>query len=243
MFTRPICVYSNYCPYSEKFIATLANMPIVLSEFQFVCVDVDKQTKQRSPSFINLKNILQKNLNYTLKNVPTIIIENGQYILSDKEAFNWLEYKLNTINNSLPTTDINDEQEDIDMLHENQPVESEEVEISGFNPNEMGALSDIYSTFGLDVKDTCVDAKEQCFAFLDRELKIDTPDGEKVQKKDISQQKTVRFNNSVNSNVSSKMSKRGYGSEKEKEVSSKYEQLMAERSKMDETLKKERKIY
>ena len=111
MFSSPICVYSDYCPHSEKFISMLANMPIVLSEFKFVCVDIDKQTKQRSPSFINLKNFLQQNLNYILKSVPTIIIEDGQYILSDKEAFNWLEYKLNTITNSLPS---NNDEENID---------------------------------------------------------------------------------------------------------------------------------
>lgn len=41
------------------------------------------------------------------------------------------------------------------------------IEISGFSLHEMGAFSDIYSTYGLNINDKCLDAKKQNFHFLD----------------------------------------------------------------------------
>jgi len=259
MFDRPICIYSNYCKYSQEFITVLANMPSILSEFKFVCVDIDKSIKQRSSEFLNLKKFLQEELNYTLKCVPTIIVENGEFILSDKDAFEWLNHKINTINNS--TINENPEQNDDyqNPEHHQEQQEEQEQEISGFNPNEMGAMSDIYSTYGLDADDPCVDAKEQCFAFLDKEICINTPDAklpsktstahmQMPQQQQQPQSKSVRFSNSnVNMNFSNSSMKnrnsKSFTSEKEKEVTNKYEQLMQERSLMDEKLKQDRKIY
>lgn len=266
MFDKLICIYSNYCNFSQEFINILANVPVLLSEFKFICIDIDKTTKKRSEEFFQIKKILKEQFNYTLKCVPTIIVENGEFILCDKDAFEWLNYKINTINNKMSSeNEIQQQQQDVHQ-------EVEDAEVSGFNPNEMGALSDIYSTFGFDDTDPCTDAKEQCFAFLGKKICIDTPDGELPtnlpkqvpQQPQQQQSKSVRFSNSGNmsnmSNLSRNMSNisftsnksnmnkgnmnnKMYGSEKEKEITNKYEELMQERSLMDEKLKQDRKMF
>jgi len=228
MFSRPILVFSNYCQHSKNFLSMLLESPLS-QEFIFVNVDVDPNTKRRSDDFLSLKGILTTNFNYKLTSVPTIIVENGEFILKDADAFEWLKHTLETINN----TEKNKE-----------PVVEEPAEISGFNPNEMVAFSDMYSTFGLNTKDPCMDAKNQCYQFLGQDFSISTPpiddQAPQAPQMQMSQQKTVRFSNDVNSrNKSSggggggKSNKKGYGTEKEKELNSKYEEMMLARQMMD----------
>jgi len=226
MFSRPILVFSNYCQHSKNFLSMLLESPLS-QEFIFVNVDVDPNTKRRSDDFLSLKGILTTNFNYKLTSVPTIIVENGEFILKDADAFEWLKHTLETINN----TEKNKE-----------PVVEEPAEISGFNPNEMVAFSDMYSTFGLNTKDPCMDAKNQCYQFLGQDFSISTPpiddQAPQAPQMQMPQQKTVRFSNDVNSrNKSSgggsKSNKKGYGTEKEKELNSKYEEMMLARQMMD----------
>jgi hypothetical protein len=224
MFSRPILVFSNYCQHSKNFLSMLLESPLS-QEFIFVNVDVDPNTKRRSDDFLSLKGILTTNFNYKLTSVPTIIVENGEFILKDADAFEWLKHTLETINN----TEKNKE-----------PVVEEPAEISGFNPNEMVAFSDMYSTFGLNTKDPCMDAKNQCYQFLGQDFSISTPpiddQAPQAPQMQMPQQKTVRFSNDVNSrnkSSGSKSNKKGYGTEKEKELNSKYEEMMLARQMMD----------
>lgn len=246
MFSRPILIYSNYCPHSNNFVNKLMEIPLA-QHFVYINVDVDPVTKKRSDDFLNLKMLLSQHFNYNLNSVPTVITENGEFILKDADAFDWLAHTVDTMRNTQMNknvSDVNSSNTSGSGIEGMQNVE-EPAEVSGFNPNEMGAFSDMYSTFGLDISDPCMDAKNQCFQFLDKDFKITTPQADVSTTK---QQpiKSVRFNN-VNSpnNVSSisngKMkNKRGYGTEKEKELNSKYEQMMMERQIMDKKMIPER---
>ena len=269
MFSRPILIFSNYCNHSKNFLNMLMETELsqeVAKQFVYVNVDVDPNTKKRGDDFLALKSILAQKFNYNLNSVPTIIVENGEFILKDSDAFEWLKHTLDTFSN----TQMNkDPYRSEDSNNSNTQVDSDEI--SGFNPNEMGAFSDMYSTFGLDIKDPCMDAKNQCFQFLDKNFTINTPDGEKIQgrtgtggvpEQPVQMIKSVRFNNDSDSvraytrqdpglsrpelsreqggirrNMGNmQKSKKGYGTEKEKELNSKYEQLMLERQNMDKKL-------
>lgn len=229
MFSRPILVFSNYCQHSKNFLSMLLESPLS-QEFIFVNVDVDPNTKRRSDDFLSLKGILATNFNYKLTSVPTIIVENGEFILKDADAFEWLKHTLEIISN----TEKNKEP----VVEDNTIVPGE---ISGFNPNEMIAFSDMYSTFGLNTKDPCMDAKNQCFQFLGQDFSISTPpiDDQPMQppQMQMQQQKTVRFSNDIksrsNGSNGGRSNKKGYGSEKEKELNSKYEEMMLARQMMD----------
>ena len=86
MFTRPILVYSNYCPHSNNFVNKLMETPLA-QYFVYINVDVDPITKKRSDDFLNLKMLLAQHFNYNLNAVPTVITENGEFILKDKKGF------------------------------------------------------------------------------------------------------------------------------------------------------------
>jgi hypothetical protein len=96
-------------------------------------IDVDASTKKRPKAFYQVQEVLD----IKITKVPTLITPNAQYVLSDVDAFKWLEYQVKQLT---------------DTSGELQP----------FNPNEMGSFSDNYSSFGST--DLC-DAKEQTFKF------------------------------------------------------------------------------
>jgi hypothetical protein len=212
-------------------------MEIPLSQhFVYINVDVDPATKKRSDDFLNLKMLLAQQFNYNLNSVPTIITENGEFILKDTDAFDWLAHTVDTMRNTQMNKNISD-------TSQQQQQNEEPQEISGFNPNEMGSFSDMYSTFGLDVTDPCMDAKNQCFQFLDKDFKISTPpiDTNTSQAQAPQQpMKTVRFSAGGDSSNGKIKNKRGFGTEKEKELNSKYEQMMLERQMMDKKMVPER---
>lgn len=225
MFANPILIYSKYCKYSCDFLDTLAQTPLA-QNFQYVNIDLNPQTGTRSDDFYTIKNILSQHLSYQLKTVPTIIVEKGEFILSGKDAFEWLKYKINTIHNS-NTSNVSMQisksngRENDDGHHNNES----NGDPSGFSQHEMGAFSDIYSTFGLNVTDTCIDAKNQCFQFLDDSF--------------VSDNKSVRFNDNSpikkQNNNPFKNSKKA--SVKEEELNSRYEEMMMQRKEMDKHLK------
>jgi hypothetical protein len=66
---------------------------------------------------------IQQVLNRKISKVPTIITPNAEHILSDEDAFKWLEFQINYLNKQIP----------------------KEV---GFNPNEMISFSDNYAKVG-----------------------------------------------------------------------------------------------
>ena len=98
VFKNPILIYSKYCKHSKHFIDTLSQSPLI-EQFQFINVDIDPVTKNRSNEYYTLKQLLLEQYNYQLKSVPTIIVEKGEFILNGVDSFEWLKYKLNTLHN------------------------------------------------------------------------------------------------------------------------------------------------
>jgi hypothetical protein len=134
MFEKPIVIYSDYCTYSKNFIKTLIKYPDLYNSFIRMNIDVEPNTKKRPKAFYQIQEVL----NIKITKVPTLITPNAQYVLSDVDAFKWLEYQVKLLN---------------DTSGELQP----------FNPNEMTSFSDNYSSFG---STNLCDAKEQSFKFL-----------------------------------------------------------------------------
>ena len=216
IFNKPILIYSNYCNYSKQFLNILSQTPIV-NNFVFVSVDIDQKTLKRSNDFLNLKIILKQQYNYNLNTVPTIIIEGGELILSSNEAFEWLRYSINTINNSKKTTE-NPPTQQIEKKQTNNDT------IIGINHNEMFSFSDTYSSFGNNEQVPT----QQSFQFLSHNELIDTPSDSGGNFK----KKNVKFEFDVPEQiVDNKFKPDSTG--KEKELNQKYEQLMMERKTMD----------
>jgi hypothetical protein len=135
MFDKPILIYSDFCVYSKNFIETLMKHETLFDSFIRMNIDVQPNTKKRPHAFYQI----QEALDTKITKVPTIITPNAQYILSDVNAFKWLEHQIRLLN-------------------------SESDDLEPFNPNEMSSFSDNYSNFGST--DLC-DAKEQSFKFFD----------------------------------------------------------------------------
>jgi hypothetical protein len=137
-FDRPILVYSNYCSHSQNYLQALMKHPEIYDLFIRMNIDVNPQTKQRPSVFYKI----QQELNKKIVRVPTIIIKsdstNEILLLSDKDAFKWLEFQINS--------------------------NKTDTGIKGFNINEMGSFSDGYSKFGQE-STHINDANEQNFKF------------------------------------------------------------------------------
>lgn len=133
MFEKPIVIYSDYCVYSKNFIQTLMKYPDLYNSFIRMNIDVDPATKQRPKAFYQIQQVLE----IKITKVPTLITPNAQYVLSDVDAFKWLEYQVKLLS---------------DTSGELQP----------FNPNEMTSFSDNYAEYG---STNLCDAKEQSFKF------------------------------------------------------------------------------
>jgi hypothetical protein len=136
MFDKPILVYSDYCNFSKNFIETLMKHPVLFETFIRMNIDVNPSTKKRPQSFYQV----QQALDVKISKVPTIITPNAEYVLSDADAFKWLEHQIRILT-------------------------KETDELKPFNPNEMSSFSDNYSNFGST--DLC-DAKEQSFKFFEQ---------------------------------------------------------------------------
>lgn len=144
LFERPILIWSEYCNYSKNFIGALVKHNELYESFVRVNIDVDPNTHRRPALFSQI----QAALKFKIQQVPTIIVNGGEYILSGVEAFKWLDYTINK-----------------------QQVVQEELQ--GFNPVEMGSFSDSYAKYG---STKLHDATEQSFKFLDKQdQRIETP--------------------------------------------------------------------
>ena len=165
LFEKNILIFSNYCIHSKNFIEMLEKHPNVYTNFKKLCVDVDKYTNKRNPLFYEIQRLLQKRIT----DVPTVIIENGEYVLSGKQAFMYL----------------------INLVEPPQQKNS----ISGFNKDEMNNFSDKYTLFdesGSNQKGfnedkynstTIHDASHQNYKFLNENSdKIFTPPEEESHK-------------------------------------------------------------
>lgn len=136
MFDKPILVYSDYCAYSKNFIKTLMAHQELFDSFIRMNIDVNPNTKKRPQSFYQV----QQALDIKITKVPTVITPNAEYILSDVDAFKWLEHQIRLLT---ADTDV----------------------FKPFNPNEMTSFSDNYANFGST--NLCDDAKEQNFKFFE----------------------------------------------------------------------------
>lgn len=134
MFDKPILIYSDYCVFSKNFIQTLMKHPELFETFIRMNIDVNPNTKKRPAPFYQV----QQALDIKITKVPTVITNNAQYVLSDVDAFKWLEHQIRLLT-------------------------AETDELKPFIANEMNSFSDNYSTFGST--DLC-DAKEQNFKFF-----------------------------------------------------------------------------
>lgn len=206
-------MYSNYCNFSKNFYQALSNDKSTFSTFEFISVDVNPQTKTRNPLFFEI----QKSLGMKVKEVPTIIVENGQYMLSGKEAFKWLEYTLS------------------------QNQEQSQVDLQGYNCLEMGSFSDQYSKFGSNQMN---DATDQIFKFLDKQDEpIPTPQEESELTSDAFERKQNEresFGNisrkplgGINKIIPvSSTTNFSNNESKKRDLDSRYQQLLSERDSM-----------
>lgn len=139
-FDRPILIYSDFCIHSKNYLQTLMKHPDIYNTFIRMNIDVDHKTKQRPSIFYKI----QQELNKKIVRVPTIIVKNSTsneiLLLSDKDAFKWLDFQINKDGGT---------------------------SIKGFNINEMGSFSDGYSKFNENgnVSTHINDANEQSFKF------------------------------------------------------------------------------
>lgn len=139
-FDRPILIYSDYCIHSKNYLQMLMKQPDIYNTFIRMNIDVDPQTKKRPSIFYQI----QQQLNKKIVRVPTIIVKtnNDIILLSDKDAFKWLDFQINS-------------------------NKTGEATIKGFNINEMGSFSDGYSKFNENGNESTHinDANEQSFKF------------------------------------------------------------------------------
>lgn len=232
IFKRPILVFSNYCKYSLEYVNALSEFNLI-DDFVLVNVDIQKDTKQRSSDFVNLKKILKEQYQYDLKSVPTIIVENGELILSDSDAFDWLRFTINTLNNSKTHNEVKHDNipiNNIPIIDNNdnrQKQQSETDLITGFNQNEMFSFSDQYSTFGENESNP----KQQSFQFISGDNNfISTPTDSNGSFKKTNKNVKFQIDDFDQKNTKNKT----YGTEKEKEMTSKYDEMMKERQMMDQ---------
>lgn len=143
MFDRPILFYSNYCIHSTNYINALVKHPEIFESFIRINIDIDPETKSRPAAFYEIQSML----NCKIAEIPTIVVSNGEYVLTGVEAFKWLEHQISST--------------------------EENKELIPFNPIEMGSFSDSYASYG---SNDLNDAKEQTFKFIGKEEeKINTP--------------------------------------------------------------------
>jgi hypothetical protein len=211
MFESPILIYSHYCDYSKRFIGLLKEYPEVGEYFVKINIDVDPQTRQRPQAFYQI----QKELDFKITEVPTIIVEDGQYVLSGEEAFKWIEYKIEAI---------------------------APKDLGGFNPNEMGAFSDGYSPYG---EKDMNNASEQTFCFVNKIYEgIETPPEDaipKMSQEDLTQKQKMRDTIKIAPQARMGYSDTYIrsrpdapkGKAKGKEIDNRLEQLMMEREQLN----------
>lgn len=152
---HPIFLYSAFCQYCKQF-AEVLNDNGIDNLFRFVSIDVDPETGSRPEVFYAIQSSLQTKIT----EVPTVILDEGQYVLSGEEAFKWLQFTIENKNNVGP---------------------SQPQQLHAYNPLEMGSFSDPYANIDCE---SIHDAKLQSFKFINKEdERIVTPLEEKIESK------------------------------------------------------------
>lgn len=134
IFKRPIVIYSAFCNFSNNFLKILIKYPDLYNSFIRMNIDVDESTRKRPEMFYKIQEILGRKIS----KVPTIITPGAEHVLSDQDAFKWLEFQVNNLT-------------------------KEEKGLLAFNPGEMTSFSDHYAKFGSTELN---DANEQNYKFF-----------------------------------------------------------------------------
>lgn len=212
LFQRPILLYSEFCLHSKDFLKELIKFPHVYDAFIRLSIDVDADTNQRPYLFY----LIQQRLDTPVSAVPSIIIEEGKYLLTGTEAFQWLDY--------------------ISKNSGKEPGSSPSID--GFSPLEMGSFSDQYAAYGSTGLN---DASEQTFHFItNAHQRIDTPpESSTVQPEDVKKKQFERDHSLSFSAPSAKGSPPSFtrtlpkntsqSSNKVQDMDAKLEQLLKER--------------
>uniref|UniRef100_A0A6C0E0I4 Thioredoxin domain-containing protein n=1 Tax=viral metagenome TaxID=1070528 RepID=A0A6C0E0I4_9ZZZZ len=203
MFDKQILFYSNFCKHSKNFIHTLSQNSKLYEDFIRINIDVDPQTRSRPRLFYDIQNALQ----YKIEEVPTIIVNKAEYVLSGKDAFQWLEDQM-------------------------QPVVQMEKEVSAFNPIEMGGFSDTYAMCGS--KSLHDNSAEQCFKFLGKsDEPIQTPIEEALTSSTgVKVRESFTNSSGKKNNYNFNQLKSGI-SQKQKDFDDRYQQLLSEREQLN----------
>lgn len=204
----PIFLYSAFCQYCKQF-AEVLNDNGIDNLFRFVSIDVDPETGSRPEIFYAIQSSLQTKIT----EVPTIILEEGQYVLAGEEAFKWLQFTLENKNNVTPT----------------QPEQ-----LHAYNPLEMGSFSDPYANVDCQ---SIHDAKLQSFKFINTEdERIVTPLEEKIESKAPPQtSRPPQFKHAPKPDIDFGSNRFGYAGstssrmDKNGSVDARLQQLLAER--------------
>jgi thiol-disulfide isomerase/thioredoxin len=220
MFEQPILVYSEYCGHCETFLDALAKIPQMYEQFVTVNIDVDPQTKQRPAAFYDI----QYHLNHHISEVPTIIVQGGEYVLSGTQAFDWLE-------------------------HQSEQASDAKAELAAFNPNEMGSFSDSYSKFG---SMELTDATEQTFKFVHNpDSRIYTPPEDSTvtpEEYNRKQKERETFKPNVTNPQQQQQQQQRKGSysnggtQKAREVEQRYQELMLQREEFGNIQPKPKRV-
>jgi len=139
IFKKPILIFSNFCGYSNNFLEILIKHPHLYDSFIRMNIDINPTTKKRPDMFHKIQQIL----NIKISKVPTIITPDAEHILSDEDAFKWLDFQINNMH------------------------KTKDVRLLGFNPNEMVSFSDNYAKYDKESSGSTDlnDANEQSYTF------------------------------------------------------------------------------
>lgn len=166
MFEQPLLIYSTKCNYSNLFLHNLTQHPSIQQQFMLLNIDINPQTRKRPHIFYDIQNALS----LPIVEVPTIIVNNGEYMLAGEEAFKWLQHEI-------------DRSQSQQQSQQQQQESQQESAIEGFNAVEMTSLSDQYAPYG---SESMHDASSQSYKFVDRfDDRINTPAEDSVDPVEI----------------------------------------------------------
>ena len=140
-----VLFYSNYCPYSKKFINILDKSGESIF-FSKVCVDIIPQIGKRT-AFVKKHNITE---------VPTILVNSNKFV--GKTAFNWLKNKIESTEKSVSTMNTRQNTEGRDNkavqdLNNKIPEQNNSIQGFDFQNSFLKNTSDDYEIIGKDEED------------------------------------------------------------------------------------------
>jgi hypothetical protein len=133
MTENPILLYSTDCKYSNSFLDSLHENKTLYNSFIKVNINKNKRTNKRSQIYTNLV----KEFPEYIKSVPCIVLNNKTVILSGNEAFAWLNYTLDNLE-ELPQQQGRQEQRS-----QNQQLPQQPKELESFNNYVSNNLSNL----------------------------------------------------------------------------------------------------